>query len=57
MLGAIAGDIIGSTYEFIEQKRYDFDLLPEGSFFTDDSVMTTRLFHLKIIGFYNLPDL
>ncbi len=40
MLGAIAGDIIGSVYEFTEQKRYDFELLPEGSRFTDDSVMT-----------------
>lgn len=40
MLGAIVGDIIGSAYEFTEQKRYDFELLPEGSRFTDDSVMT-----------------
>lgn len=40
MLGAIVGDIIGSAYEFIEQKRYDFEMLPEGSRFTDDSVMT-----------------
>lgn len=40
MLGAIAGDIIGSAYEFTKQKRYDFELLPEGSRFTDDSVMT-----------------
>lgn len=40
MLGAIAGDIIGSTYEFTEQKRYDFELLPQDSRFTDDTVMT-----------------
>lgn len=40
MLGAIAGDIIGSTYEFVDMKRYDFELLPQGSCFTDDSVMT-----------------
>lgn len=40
MLGAIVGDIIGSAYEFTEQKRYDFELLPQGSRFTDDSVMT-----------------
>lgn len=40
MLGAIAGDIIGSAYEFTEQKRYDFELLAQGSRFTDDSVMT-----------------
>ena len=40
MLGAIVGDIIGSTYEFIDMKDYDFELLPQGSCFTDDSVMT-----------------
>ncbi len=43
MLGAIAGDIIGSFYEFTEQKRYAFELLPQGSRFTDDSVMRLLL--------------
>ncbi len=45
MLGAVAGDIIGSFYEFSEQKRYDFELLPEGSCYTDDSVMTIAVAH------------
>lgn len=40
MLGAIAGDIIGSNYEFIDMRDYNFDLLPSGSHFTDDTVMT-----------------
>ena len=40
MLGALVGDIIGSTYEFHNTKRTDFELLPKGSRFTDDSVMT-----------------
>jgi len=40
MLGAIAGDIIGSTYEFGYMKDYDFHLFPEGSKFTDDTVLT-----------------
>lgn len=40
MLGAVAGDIIGSTYEFVEMKEYDFELLPQGSTYTDDTVMT-----------------
>lgn len=40
MLGAIIGDIIGSTRERINIKTEDFQLLPEGSSFTDDSVMT-----------------
>lgn len=40
MLGAIAGDIIGSHYEYVNDQRYDFELFTEGSFFTDDTVMT-----------------
>lgn len=40
MLGAVVGDIIGSTYEYINDRCYDFELLTEGSFFTDDTVMT-----------------
>lgn len=40
MLGAIAGDIIGSSYEFEDMRDYDFELIPEGSRFTDDTVMT-----------------
>ena len=40
MLGAIVGDIIGSHYEYINDRNYDFELLTEGSFFTDDTVMT-----------------
>lgn len=47
MLGAIAGDIIGSTYEFIDMKRYDFDMLPQGSCFTDDTVMTIAVAHWR----------
>lgn len=45
MLGAIAGDIIGSVYEFTGQKQYDFEMLPKGSRFTDDSVMTIAVAH------------
>jgi len=40
MLGAIAGDIIGSVYETLRTKRKDFRLLTPGSTFTDDSVLT-----------------
>lgn len=43
MLGALVGDIIGSMYEFLNTKRTDFELFPEGSRFTDDSVMTSVL--------------
>lgn len=40
MLGAIAGDIIGSLHEFNGNKRADLPLFGQGSFFTDDSVLT-----------------
>lgn len=40
MLGAVAGDIIGSVYEFVSMREYHFKMLPSGSRFTDDSVMT-----------------
>ena len=40
LLGGIVGDIIGSTREWKNIKNEDFELLPEGSSFTDDTVMT-----------------
>jgi ADP-ribosylglycohydrolase len=40
MLGAIAGDIIGSVHEFVHEKAMDFPLFVEASRFTDDSVLT-----------------
>jgi ADP-ribosylglycohydrolase len=40
MLGAIAGDIIGSVHEFKNQKRTDFALFVPESRFTDDTVLT-----------------
>jgi ADP-ribosyl-[dinitrogen reductase] hydrolase len=40
MLGAIAGDVIGSRYEFNPVRSTDFDLFPPGAEFTDDTVMT-----------------
>lgn len=40
MLGAIIGDIVGSTREWHNIKTEDFKMVPVGSHFTDDSVMT-----------------
>ena len=40
MLGAIVGDIVGSTYEFCPTKSMNFKLFTPWSNFTDDSVMT-----------------
>lgn len=43
MIGAIAGDIIGSIYEFRNIKTKDFPLFSPGCCFTDDSVLTVAL--------------
>ncbi len=43
MIGAIAGDIIGSSYEFRPTKTTDFDLFAPGSEFTDDTVLTVAV--------------
>ena len=40
MIGAIIGDIAGSTYEFCNTLDYNFDFFPRGCSFTDDSVCT-----------------
>ena len=40
LLGAIAGDIIGSVYEFRSFKETTFPLFSDSSGYTDDTVMT-----------------
>lgn len=40
ILGAIAGDTIGSIYEFNPTKEYNFPLWDERMEYTDDSIMT-----------------
>ncbi len=40
MIGAVAGDIIGSVYEFHNHRSVDFPLFTSSSTFTDDSVLT-----------------
>lgn len=50
MTGAIFGDIVGSVYEFHNIKTTDFELFSEGSFFTDDTVMTVALADALMMG-------
>jgi len=54
ILGAIAGDIIGSSYEFNNVKSVDFELFTNDTFFTDDSVLTAAtmfaLLHASLSG-------
>jgi ADP-ribosylglycohydrolase len=45
MRGAIIGDIVGSTYEFTHKvTSKEFELFPQGSKFTDDSVLTIAVY-------------
>ena len=43
IIGAIAGDIIGSVYELNNVKTIDFELFTEKSKFTDDTVLTVAI--------------
>jgi ADP-ribosylglycohydrolase len=53
MLGAIAGDIIGSPYENRPHKSVEFELLPDEARFTDDTVLTVATaFSLMTDGDY-----
>ncbi|PCI26920.1 MAG: hypothetical protein COB67_09655 [SAR324 cluster bacterium] len=45
MLGAIAGDVIGSVYEEFPIKTKHFPLFGEYSTFTDDTVLTVAVAH------------
>jgi ADP-ribosylglycohydrolase len=50
MLGAIAGDIVGSRYEPHPIKTTDFALFGPGCCFTDDTVMTVAIAEAILAG-------
>lgn len=50
MIGAIAGDIIGSVYEHAPIKTKDFPLFHPHSTFTDDSVLTVAVAEAILAG-------
>lgn len=50
MIGAIAGDMIGSVYEHYPIKRVDFPLFSSLSRFTDDTVMTLAVARALLEG-------
>ena len=66
MLGAIAGDVIGSIHEFIGTKRSNFELFHPQSRFTDDTVLAVAVADCLLNGFdyvdtfheyfHNYPD-
>lgn len=43
MFGAIAGDVIGSVYEWQQTKSTDFELFTDATCFTDDTVLTVAV--------------
>lgn len=43
IFGAIAGDVLGSTYEFKNEKSVDINIFAEKSKFTDDTVLTVAV--------------
>ena len=51
MLGAIAGDVIGSVHEHIGTKTTDFELFAPGCTFTDDTVLAVAVADCLMNGF------
>ncbi len=57
ILGAIAGDVIGSRFEWRNVKTTEFPLFETRSTFTDDSVMTLAVAESLIVSSMNLQPL
>jgi len=50
MIGAIAGDIIGSAHEYLGTKTVEFDLFGADCRFTDDTVLTVAVADSLLTG-------
>jgi ADP-ribosylglycohydrolase len=50
MIGAIAGDMVGSVYEFDNIRTKDFPLFTANTSFTDDTVLTVALADALLTG-------
>jgi len=50
MLGAIAGDVIGSVFEFANHRSTDFPLFSSGCHRTDDSILTVAVADCLLTG-------
>lgn len=50
IIGAIAGDIIGSPYEFNNTKTINFELFHPDAHFTDDTVLTIAIANSLLTG-------
>ena len=56
ILGAILGDIAGSSFEFRNEKSTDIDLFAASDYFTDDTVMTIAVADWLLTG-ASLPNI
>lgn len=56
MLGAIIGDIIGSTRKWHNVKTSNLELIPEGSRFTGVTVMTLAVAEWLMTDSDHLPE-
>ncbi|HDR88936.1 MAG TPA: ADP-ribosylglycohydrolase family protein [Bacteroidetes bacterium] len=50
MIGSVIGDVIGSTYEICNAGTWDFDPFPEGTTYTDDTVLTLAVAYSILHG-------
>ena len=50
MIGAIIGDIVGSRFEWNNNKSKDFEFLTYKCFPTDDSIMTLALAQAVLVS-------
>lgn len=50
MIGAIAGDMIGSMYEFDNRRTKDFPLFGEATSFTDDTILSVAVADVLLNG-------
>jgi ADP-ribosylglycohydrolase len=50
VLGAVAGDVVGSIYEGRPIKRTDFPIVDSRAHFTDDTVLTVATAHAIVSG-------
>lgn len=57
MLGAIIGDIVGSRFEWNNNKNKEFEFLNHKCFFTDDSVMSLAIAKALLVCKADLSDL
>jgi len=57
MIGAIAGDIVGSVYEWHNIKTKEFPLFTDRCFFTDDSILTIALADTILTGTHYIENL